>query len=84
MRVECIKSTIDIDKVYSAICRFEAEHLGNRPSYLVMSCKTRAELLSDVYYYNILKFDNLSGVDILFDIPVAFNNGLKFGEIDVV
>lgn len=84
MKIECIKSTIDLDKVYFAICRFKAEHSGNRPSYIIMSYKTGVELRDEMYYYHTVKFDNLLGTDTLFDIPIAFNNGLKFGEIDIV
>ena len=81
MKVECIKKTIDTNKIHWAIDCFRASHNGDRPSYIIMSYETKAELV-DKYYFGS-SFNNLE-IETLFDIPVAFNKGLKIGEVDIV
>lgn len=85
MKVECIKKTIDINKIHWAIDCFKAENRGENPSYIVMSCKTRAELVD--YYYYITWLDSEKGIrkeDKLFGISIALNEGLEYGEVDII
>lgn len=87
MKVNCSKKSIDINKIHWAIDKFTAEHFeGDKPSYIIINYETKAELV-DNYYYNIALLSNEKGVrkeDTLFGIPVAYNEGLEFGEIDIV
>ncbi len=84
MKVECIKKTIDFDKIYWVISCFKAEHNGKGPSYIIMSYETKAELKDNFDTVIRGSFNHLGREDYLFGIPVAFNEGLKFGEVDVI
>lgn len=87
MKVECIKKIVDLNKIHWAIDCFRAEHRGEDPSYIVMSYKTKAELMSKYYFETVIRssFDNdLETEDCLFGIPVAYSKGLKIGEVDIV
>lgn len=80
MKVDCIRKTIDVNRIHWAIDEFKVNHYGNEPSYIVMNFETNVELISD--YYDVQWAG--SKVSALFGIPVAFNEGLKFGEVDIV
>lgn len=86
MKVECIKKTIDLNKIHWAIDCFRAEHRGENPSYIVMSRKTKAELINEYYFETVIRgsLNSLETEDCLFGIPVAYNEGLKYGEVDIV
>lgn len=86
MKVECIKKTIDLNKIHWAIDCFRASHRGEDPSYIIMSYETKAELLDEHYFETVISstFNNLKTEDCLFGIPVAFNKGLEIGEVDIV
>ena len=83
MKVDCIKTEVNFKKIMWAIDCFKAAHVGLKPSYVIMNYETRADLM-DRYYYttSIEHYDNK--VDTIFGIPVAINEGLKFGEVDIV
>lgn len=83
MKVECIKKTIDLNKIHWAIDCFRAEHRGEDPSYIIVNYETKAELM-DNYYYTIIKDNRFPKQQKLFGIPVAFSEGLKYGEVDFV
>ena len=80
MKVECIKKATDLNKIHWAIECFRAEHIGEDPSYIVMSYKTKAELVDEYYFKTVIR----SSLNSLFGIPVAYNEGLKYGEVDIV
>jgi hypothetical protein len=82
MKIECIKKIVDINKIHYAIDKFACEHNGDKPSYIIMNYETRAYLVDNYCYYQII-FD-IKKEDKLFNIPVAFNEGLKFGEVDII
>jgi hypothetical protein len=85
MKIECIKKTIDLDKIYWAIDCFKAKHNGERPSYIIMSYETKAELVDKYYFETVIKnLSNILEIETLFGIPVAFNEGLKIGEVEIV
>ena len=86
MKVECIKKVIDIEKIRWATVMFEMEHEGNKPSYVVMNYETRADLVDKNSCYFEIKgsLKNCTEIDTIFGIPVAFNKGLKYGEVDIV
>lgn len=86
MKVECIKKIVDLNKIHWAIECFRAEHRGKDPSYIVMSCETKIELMSEYYFKTAIGglFDSLETEERLFNIPVAYSKGLKIGEVDIV
>ena len=86
MKIDCSKKQIDLNKIHYGIDRFKAEHYGDNPSYIIMNYETRSELLNS-YYYNV-RFAG-SAIEVekeerLFDVPIAYNKGLKFGEVDII
>ena len=86
MKVDCSDKKVNIDKIYCAITRFEVEHDGNKPSYIIINYETRADLAdkNHIYYEIKSSLKNFTKTDTIFGIPVAFNEGLKFGEVDIV
>ena len=86
MKVECIKKTVDLNKIHWAISCFKKHHEWNSPSYIVMSYETKAELVNEYYFETAIRdsLNNWGKEGRLFDIPVAINQGLKLGEVDIV
>ena len=86
MKVTCVKKAFDMERFHYALDCFKAEHYGEKPSYIIMNYETRAELLAR-HYWGIVAEDFVSNgrkVETLYGIPVAINEGLDFGEVDIV
>lgn len=88
MKVDCSKKQIDLNKIHYGIEKFKAKHDGNNPSYIVMNYETRSDIvnINSWYYYYTYKGtkNEIQEEERLFDIPIAYNKGLKFGEVDIV
>ena len=86
MKVECLKKQIDINKIHWGIDVFKAEHYGNKPSYIIMNYETRVNLIDNLYYEVMIKdlIKIANKTDMIFGIPVALSEGLKYGEVDIV
>ena len=83
MKIECLRTMVDPAKIKEAIYCFKAEHRKN-PSYVVMNYKTCAAL-KDTYCRVVYPSFVENGIkEEIFSIPVAYNDGLKFGEVDIV
>lgn len=82
MKINCTRERVDTDKILYEIDVFRMGNRGDRPSYIIMNYKTRNDIL-DSYYFNYSTSASPKG-DKLFGIPVAYNEGLEFGEIDIV
>ena len=87
MKVECVKKTIDLNKIHWAIECFRENHNGKYPSYIIMGYETKAALINDYYCLETVikgSINDLREENLLFGISVAFNKGLKMGEVDIV
>ena len=83
MKAKCIREIIDIEKVNYYINIFRSKNNGDNPSYLVMNFETGASIRSGVYSYIDVVAEE-SGGEKLLGIPVAYNDALDYGEIDIV
>lgn len=81
MKVDCTGKAVDVDKIRQGRDVFE-KHYKDKPSYIVMNYETAAELLRSCHY-KVTPIEERRGYFCL-GIPVAFNGGLKFGEVDIV
>lgn len=86
MKVECIKKTTDLNKIQRAIDCIRMSHKGQYPSYIIMSYETKAEIINEHSETTIIRelLNDWKGQDRLFNIPIAYYEGLKFGEVDIV
>lgn len=86
MKIDCLKKQVDLNKIHYAIDCFKAEHYGDNPSYIIMNYETRSDIMDSWHYYYTFRGtkDEMREEERLFDIPVAYNKALKFGEVDVV
>lgn len=90
MRVICKTESVDIQGLHSMINEYKYRHNGENPSYLIMNYLSRADIITQIiaknkfidheYEYDLVtrKFKTLFG------IPIAINEGLKFGEVDII
>jgi len=84
MKVECIKKTVDLNKIHLAIDHFKVNHRGENPSYLIMNYETHDKI--EHMFNNEVEGDRSYIIykQELFGIEVALSAGLKFGEVDIV
>lgn len=79
MRINCIKGRGDINRILNGIDSFRMANCLKRPSYIIMNYKTGEDILDPYHFIGV----SAEG-DRLFGIPVAYNEGLEDGEVDIV
>lgn len=86
MKIKCIKRSVDVNKILKGIDTFRMEYYGDNPSYIIMNYETRNDLLDFRYYDSLTRIYGSVNKreDRLFNIPVAINEGLEYGEVDIV
>lgn len=87
MKINCTRERVDTNKILYGIDTFRMEHCGDKPSYIIMNYETREDILD--YYYFDSRIKGLTGLSVtkedrLFDIPVVYSEGLKYGEVDII
>lgn len=84
MKVDCLKKSIDLDRIHYEIDNFKIEHKGNYPSYLIMNYDTHDEI--DHMFKHEIEGNKLyiTYKEELFGIEVALSAGLKYGEVDII
>ncbi len=80
MRIDCSVRRIDLKKILYEIDVFRMGNRGDRPSYIIMNYKTRNDIVLDHDYSTSASPKE----DRLFGIPVAYNEGLEYGEVDII
>lgn len=79
MRINCSKRREALNKILNGIDTFKMENYGDSPSYIIMNYKTGEDIL-EPYHFIGMSLER----DKLFGISVAYNEGLKYGEVDIV
>lgn len=84
MKINCIKRSINLDKILFEIDNFRAVHNGKSPSYLIMNYDTHDEI--DHMFKHEIEGNKLyvTYKEELFGIEVALSAGLKYGEVDII
>jgi len=81
MKVNCIKITVDFERIYSEIDRFRLSHNGENPSYIIMNDDTKAELMKR---YDFRPLKDKARIAMIYGIPIVIYTGLEFGEVDII
>lgn len=87
MKVNLLEHKFDLDKLLYEIHMFEMIE-GEYPSYIVMSEQTVDAIESQYRVYYIKKDvyfkHNKRYIGEVFGIPIAYNDRLQFGVVDIV
>jgi len=86
MKINCTRERVDTNKILRGIGTFRMEHYGAKPSYIIMNYETRKDILDYCYFDSRIKGlgGSVTREDRFFDIPVAYNEGLRYGEVDII
>lgn len=85
MRANCFEETVNLEIIHREIDKFQKYNDGKKPSYIVMNLCTRAKICyTDPWTLHTIDAPRGLTAERLFDIPIAFNNELENGEIDLV
>lgn len=84
MKVNCIKRSINLEKIHFEIDNFRCTHNGKNPSYLIMSYETHDEIEHMFKYETEGNKLYVTYKEELFGIEVALSAGLKYGEVDII
>lgn len=79
MRIDCSKGREALNKILNGIDTFKMENYGDSPSYIIMNYKTGEDILDPYHFIGVSSERNR-----LFGISVAYNEGLKYGEVDII
>lgn len=87
MKVNLFDSKFDLDKLLYEIHIFKMDK-GESPNYIVMSIKTLYAIESQHRFYyvhrNVYSENNKRYICEIFGIPIAYNDILEFGVVDIV
>lgn len=80
MKVNLSEAYFDLDKFLCGIDTFEMTY-GRYPSYVVMNKETYYYIANGYRMFYTVNDNHTSRI---FDIPIAYNDGLQFGVVDIV
>lgn len=90
MRAICKTESVDIQGLHSMIDEYKYRHNGENPSYLIMNYLSITNISDQIIITKKTiagnsKYDLVTRrYETLFGIPVAINEELKFGEVDII
>lgn len=83
MKTNLLELNFDLNEILYSIRVFEAIN-GEYPEYIVMNRRTADSIEIRYKFYYVAEADKEKHVDEIFGIPIAYNDNLQFGVIDIV